>query len=90
MYRIAQEALNNSLKHAQASRVAVSLGQDEHSVTLEIIDDGTGFDPAAARRSGGLGLRGMEERAAEIGARLEIESAVSSGTTVRIVWEGVP
>jgi signal transduction histidine kinase/ligand-binding sensor domain-containing protein len=90
LFRIAQEALNNVLKHAQARRVVVSLGQDEDSVTLEIRDDGTGFDPTRARRSGGLGLRGIEERAAEIGARLEIESAAGSGTTVRIVWEGVP
>jgi signal transduction histidine kinase/ligand-binding sensor domain-containing protein len=90
LFRIAQEALNNMLKHAQAHHVAVSLGQDEHSVTLEIADDGTGFDPTRALRSGGLGLRGMEERAAEIGARLEIESAAGSGTTVRVIWEGVP
>jgi signal transduction histidine kinase/ligand-binding sensor domain-containing protein len=90
LYRIAQEALNNVLKHAQARRVAVSLSQDEQSVTLEIADDGTGFDPIRARRSGGLGLQGMEERAAEIGAHLEIESAAGSGTTVRVIWEGVP
>ncbi|MGD8820102.1 MAG: histidine kinase, partial [Anaerolineae bacterium] len=81
------EALNNVLKHAQACRVAVSLGQDEEFVTLEITDDGTGCDPTGSRRSGGLGLRGMEERAAEIGARLEIESTAGSGTTIRVVWE---
>jgi signal transduction histidine kinase len=52
-----------------------------------VADDGAGFDLAAARRSGGLGLHGMEERAAEIGARLEIESAAGSGTRVRVVWE---
>jgi signal transduction histidine kinase/ligand-binding sensor domain-containing protein len=87
LYRIAQEALNNVLKHAQARRVAVLLSQDDRSVTLEIADDGTGCQPAEARRSGGLGLRGMEERAAEIGARLEIESTAGSGTRVRTVWE---
>jgi len=87
LYRIAQEALNNVLKHAQARRVAVSLRQDEQSVTLEIADDGAGCEPAEARRSGGLGLRGMEERVAEIGARLEIESAAGRGTQVRVVWE---
>ena len=87
LYRIAQEALNNALKHAQARRVAVSLGQDEQCVRLEIADDGNGYDPAGARRSGGLGLRGMEERAAEIGAHLEIESAVGRGTRVRVMWE---
>jgi signal transduction histidine kinase len=87
LYGVAQEALNNVLKHAQARRVAVSLIQDEKFVTLEIVDDGIGCDPAWARRSGGLGLRGMEERAAEIGAHLEIESAAGNGTTVRVVWE---
>jgi signal transduction histidine kinase/ligand-binding sensor domain-containing protein len=88
LFRIAQEALNNVLKHAQARRVTVSLSQEEQSVTLEIADDGTGCDPSRARRSGGMGLRGMEERAAEIGARLEIGSAAGSGTQVRVVWEG--
>ena len=87
LFRIAQEALNNVLKHAQARHVAVSLRHVEPCVTLEVADDGTGFDQARARRSGGLGLRGMEERAAEIGARLEIESAAGSGTLVRVVWE---
>ena len=56
-------------------------------LTLEIADDGAGCEPAEARRSGGLGLRGMEERVAEIGARLEIESAAGRGTQVRVVWE---
>jgi signal transduction histidine kinase/ligand-binding sensor domain-containing protein len=88
LFRIAQEALNNVLKHAHARRVAVSLGQAGHTVTLEIADDGTGFDPVAARRSGGLGLRGMEERVAAIGAGLEIESAAGSGTRVRVMWKG--
>jgi signal transduction histidine kinase/ligand-binding sensor domain-containing protein len=87
LFRVAQEALNNVLKHAQARRVAVSLSQDEQAVRLEITDDGTGCNPALARRSGGLGLWGMEERAAEIGARLEIDSAAGNGTTVRVVWK---
>jgi signal transduction histidine kinase len=87
LFRIAQEALNNTLKHAHARRVVISLGQSGQTVVLEVADDGAGFDRAAARRSGGLGLHGMEERAAEIGARLEIESAAGSGTRVRVVWE---
>jgi two-component system sensor histidine kinase UhpB len=90
LYRIAQEALNNVLRHAHARHVAVSLRQNEQAVTLEIADDGTGCDPAGARNDGGLGMRGMEERAAEIGARFEIESAAGSGTTVRVVYEGAP
>ena len=58
LYRIAQEALNNVLKHAQASRVVVSLVQERERVTLEIADDGLGFDPVEASRGGGLGLQG--------------------------------
>jgi ligand-binding sensor domain-containing protein/signal transduction histidine kinase len=90
LYRIAQEALNNVLKHAHARHVTVSLRQNERAVTLEIADDGTGCVLVGARSSGGLGLRGMEERAAEIGARLEIESVAGSGTTVRVVLEEAP
>jgi signal transduction histidine kinase len=90
LYRIAQEALNNVLKHAQARRVAVSLCQDGQGVMLKIVDDGVGYEPAGPGHSGGLGLRGMEERAAEIGARLEIESTACSGTTVRVTLEGEP
>ena len=86
LYRIAQEALNNILKHAQAHHVAVSLCQGQGIVTLEIVDDGIGFDPTEARGGGGIGLRGMEERASAIGASLEIESAAGSGTTVQVVW----
>jgi signal transduction histidine kinase len=87
LYRIAQEALNNVLKHAQARRVVVSLVQDRQCRTLEIADDGLGFDPLEASRGGGMGLRGMRERAAEIGARFEVESAAGSGAMVRVVLE---
>ena len=87
LYRIAQEALNNVLKHAQARRVVVSLVQDRRRVTLEIADDGLGLDPIEASRGGGMGLRGMRERAAEIGARIEVKSAAGSGTKVSVVWE---
>jgi signal transduction histidine kinase len=82
--RITQEALNNALKHAQARRVAVQLRQDERMVALEIADDGVGFDPAATESGGGLGLRGMAERAARLGGRLAVESRPGEGTRVRV------
>ena len=64
LLRIAQEALQNALKHSQAQRVAVRLRADDGLLTLEIEDDGVGFDPAAASsRSRSLGLTSMEERA---------------------------
>ncbi len=84
LYRIAQEALNNALKHAQAQNIAVSLRQDGRTVVLEIADDGVGFDPSTAVEFGGLGMEGMEERAEEMGARLTMESGPSAGATVRV------
>jgi len=90
LYRIAVEALNNALKHAQAQNIKVHLHQREPpggTVTLEITDDGIGFDPATACQRGGLGLSAMEERAEAIGAMLRIESEIGSGTEMSVVWE---
>jgi len=84
LYRIAQEALNNALKHAQARRITVSLRQVQRAVALEIADDGIGFDPTTAREQGGLGLRGMEERAAQLGSQLTVQSRPGEGTRVRV------
>jgi signal transduction histidine kinase len=82
--RITQEALNNALKHAQARQIAVQLCHDERTVALEIADDGVGFDPEANSSRGGLGLRGMAERAARLGGRLAVESRPGHGTRVRV------
>jgi nitrate/nitrite-specific signal transduction histidine kinase len=84
LYRIAQEALNNVLKHAHARHVTVYLCQNASNVVLEVADDGVGFDPATARHQGGLGLRGIEERAARLGAKLSVQSQPGSGTQVRV------
>jgi signal transduction histidine kinase len=83
--RIAQEALQNARKHAQARHVAVRLRIDEDWLQLEVEDDGVGFDPdAPATRSRRLGLTSMEERAQRVGGTLEITSAPGAGTTVRL------
>jgi signal transduction histidine kinase len=83
--RIAQEALQNARKHAQAHRVAVRLRIDEDGLLLEVEDDGVGFDPdAPATRSRRLGLTSMEERAQRVGGTLEIRSAPGAGTTIRL------
>jgi len=87
LYWIAQEALNNVVKHAQAKKVTVGLQFDEKSVCLEVRDDGIGFEPAEARQSGGMGLRGMGERAERINGKLEVESAPGQGTTSRVTVE---
>jgi signal transduction histidine kinase len=83
LYRLAQEALNNVLKHAQASRVLVRLDLGSHPVVLEVSDDGTGFEPSL-REGDGFGLGGMRERAERLGGTLHIRSAPGSGTHVRV------
>jgi signal transduction histidine kinase/ligand-binding sensor domain-containing protein len=83
LYRIAQEALNNALKHAQAHRVTVTLHQNRHSVIMEIVDDGVGFDPMTTQEYG-LGLPGMEERVTKMGGKLDIDSRPGQGTHVRV------
>jgi signal transduction histidine kinase len=85
LYRIAQEALNNALKHACAQRVNVSLAQTAEAVILEIVDDGCGFDPARAIPAGGLGLDGIIERAAQMGGELALDSAPGKGTRIRVL-----
>ena len=87
LYWIAQEALNNVVKHAQAKKVMVRLLFDDESVCLEVEDDGVGFEPTEARQSGGMGLRGMGERAERINGKLEVESAPGQGTTLRVTVE---
>jgi signal transduction histidine kinase len=87
--RITHEALNNAVRHAGADHVAVRLSQRPDVVTVEVRDDGVGFDPHSAEvRSRHLGLTSMEERARELGGRLEIRSAPGSGTTVLLLVEG--
>jgi len=84
LYRIAQEALTNVAKHAQAANVDVILERRADNVLLIIEDDGVGFDPAAGARGQGFGLLGMQERAGLVGAMLDIESAAGKGTTVLV------
>jgi signal transduction histidine kinase len=87
--RIAHEALHNAVRHARAEHVAVRLSQRPDVVTVEVRDDGVGFDPQSPQvRSRHLGLTSMEERARELGGRLEIRSAPGSGTTVLLLVEG--
>lgn len=84
LYRIAQEVLNNILKHAQARQVSVHLYRHQQTVILEIADDGIGFEPATIRGKSGLGLAGMEERAALLGGQLVVNSQPGEGTRVRV------
>jgi signal transduction histidine kinase len=83
LYRIAQEALHNTVKHARASRVELKLECDTQGVGLEISDDGAGFDPSEDF-SGHLGLKSMRERATRLGGTLRVKSAPGQGTSIRV------
>jgi PAS domain S-box-containing protein len=82
LYRIAQEALTNVARHSRAGNVDVLLERRPDHVLLIIEDDGVGFDPGKPRPGKRFGLLGMKERAALVGAALEIESAKGKGTTI--------
>ncbi len=82
VYRITQEAIHNAIQHADASEIAVRLTQYPDQLRLTITDDGRGLQDARGVAGGHLGLAGMRERAAMIGARLDIQTAVDYGTVV--------
>ncbi len=85
VYRIVQEALSNVVRHAHAGRATVRLRRGPESVTAEVEDDGAGFDVPAvlAGDRRGLGLFGMQERAAYLGGRVDVDSRPGAGTRVR-------
>ncbi len=84
LYRIAQEALNNALKHAMASKVSVTLQAQESTICLVVKDNGQGFDPAEVKDKGGLGLVSMKERAEKIDGQLIVLSTPDEGTEIKI------
>jgi signal transduction histidine kinase len=87
LYRIAQEALNNVLKHSAATKVTVRLGTIGDGLAyLEVRDNGRGFSPGGAGRSAGIGLISMRERAQNLGGSLQITSSPDQGTTVRVTF----
>ena len=86
LYRIAQEALNNIAKHSGASRAQITLHCQPHQVSMDIIDNGHGFDINRVA-PGSFGLGNMHERANHIGASLKIESKVGEGTEIIVNWQ---
>jgi nitrate/nitrite-specific signal transduction histidine kinase len=84
LYHIAQEALNNVLKHAAPATVTVHLHADDSSVELEIADDGSGFDGHEVADKGGMGLVNMRQRAEQLGGSLTVLSSPGQGTRVRV------
>ena len=85
VYRITQEALTNVTRHARASKAWVDLDLEPGAVHLCIRDDGRGFDPSVVGAAH-LGLKSMRERAARVGAELEILSTQDAGTVVTLDW----
>jgi signal transduction histidine kinase len=84
LYRVAQEAIGNAVKHAGARHITLALTTEDGHATLEVRDDGRGFDPSAtARTSTGMGLFSMQERVALVGGAFTLDSEVGRGTTVR-------
>ncbi len=90
LYRVAQEALTNVVRHARASSARARLARSGARVTLEIEDDGTGFDARLSRPAGGLGLEGMRERMALIGGEVRVESNPGRGTRITAAAEIPP
>ena len=83
LYRVAQEALHNVIKHAHATTVVLQLARQEHETILEVRDNGRGFDPTGTF-PGHLGLQSMRVRVAKAGGTLVVESAPDQGTSVRV------
>jgi signal transduction histidine kinase len=83
LYYIAQEALNNILRHAHAKTVAINLKQTRQNVILKIVDDGRGFDIKKIDQ-GGMGLRNIKERALQVNGKFKITSTPGAGTKISV------
>ena len=84
LWRVAQEAVRNAIRHSQASTLAVTVRGDASRVALEVVDDGVGFDMEAARDTGQFGLRGLRSLVRDSGGRIEVRSSPGEGTTVHM------
>ncbi|MFC1996523.1 two-component regulator propeller domain-containing protein [Chloroflexota bacterium] len=89
LFRIAQEALNNALKHAAAASVVVYLRQENGSIEMEIVDDGVGFDPQFLPDRGGMGLKNIRERVEQLSGTVAIQSKPGDGTSIKITIENL-
>ena len=85
VWRVAQEAIRNAVRHARASRLTVEVLGDQREVRLTVRDDGVGFDASVPTGDGSYGLRGLRSLVEDGGGRIEVESAPGAGTTVEMV-----
>ena len=87
VWRVAQEAIRNAVRHAHAANLTVEVRGDEREVRLTVRDDGAGFDPSASARDGSYGLRGLQSLVEDGGGRVRVDSTPGYGTTVRMAVE---
>jgi signal transduction histidine kinase len=87
LLRVAREALTNAVRHGRATSLQVSLSRNPDGMSLEIVDNGTGFDPSSI--AGGFGLTSMRERVEVTGGRFDVESRTGAGARVVACWPGV-
>lgn len=87
VWRVAQEAIRNAVRHAQASHLTVEVRGDERQVRLMVRDDGVGFDPSGPARESSYGLRGLHSLVEDGGGRVRVDSGRGVGTTVRMAVE---
>jgi len=90
IYRVTQEALVNSAQHAQAQQIKLRIEDTVSALRVAVIDDGVGFDPSSVDTSAHLGVRGMRERAALIGAEFKVSSGIGQGTLVEMLFKREP
>jgi two-component system sensor histidine kinase DegS len=90
LFRVAQEALENIVRHAEAQHITVQLVREDTHLILSINDDGQGFNPTQVDTDKHFGLRGLQERVAMFFGELKIHSQAGRGTTIRLILEQVP
>jgi signal transduction histidine kinase len=87
LFRVAQETLENIVRHAEAQHITVQLAREDTCLILSVSDDGQGFDPAKVDTDKHFGLRGLQERVAMFAGELQIHSQAGQGTTIRLILE---
>jgi len=89
VYRIIQELINNSLKHAKATEILVQFIYDKNKIDITVEDDGIGFDPSSVNQAKGLGLMNLKNRVNYLNGKIEVHSVINEGTSVNIQIEEI-
>jgi signal transduction histidine kinase len=84
VWRVAQEAVRNAIRHSSASALSVTVAREGSTLVMDVVDDGVGFDPAASRDPASFGLRGLASLVTDAGGRLDVRSVPRTGTTVHL------